>query len=101
MNQRAHFRGGILLDGFDPCPAEILGRPATPMVRDFVGADRALKRLRVTPIDEGCLEHPPTVTPDAPVADARRAIEQTGAGWVAVVDAALTQTVGPPVWVAT
>jgi osmoprotectant transport system ATP-binding protein len=57
------------------------------MVRDFVGADRALKRLRVTPIDVACLEHPPTVTPDAPVADARRAIEQTGAGWAAVVDA--------------
>jgi osmoprotectant transport system ATP-binding protein len=68
-------------------PAEILGRPASPMVRDFVGADRALKRLRVTPIDVACLEHPPTVTPDAPVADARRAIEQTGAGWAAVVDA--------------
>ena len=30
-------------------PAEILGRPASNMVRDFVGHDRALKRLRVTP----------------------------------------------------
>jgi osmoprotectant transport system ATP-binding protein len=67
-------------------PAEILGRPASPMVRDFVGADRALKRLRVTPIDVECLEHPPTVPPDAPVGDARVAIEQTGEGWVAVVD---------------
>jgi osmoprotectant transport system ATP-binding protein len=77
--------GGIL-EQYAP-PAEILGRPASPMVRDFVGADRALKRLRVTPIDPDCLEHPPTVTPDAPVSDARRAIEETGAGWVAVVDA--------------
>ncbi len=67
-------------------PAEILGRPASPMVRDFVGADRALKRLRVTPIDVECLERPPTVRPDASVAEARRAIEQTGEGWVAVVD---------------
>jgi osmoprotectant transport system ATP-binding protein len=66
-------------------PAEILGRPASPMVRDFVGADRALKRLRVTPIDVECLEHPSTVPPDAPVGDARVAIEQTGEGWVAVV----------------
>ena len=33
-------------------PAEILGRPASTMVRDFVGADRALKRLRVTPIED-------------------------------------------------
>src|SRR4051794_19314981 len=55
-------------------PAEILGRPASTMVRDFVGHDRALKRLRVTPIEESCLEHPPTVAPDATLADARAAI---------------------------
>ena len=42
-------------------PAEILGRPASDMVRRFVGHDRALKRLRVTPIEPECLEHPPTV----------------------------------------
>jgi osmoprotectant transport system ATP-binding protein len=68
-------------------PAEILGRPASPMVRDFVGADRALKRLRVTPIEDECLEHPPTVTPDATLADARAAIAKADAGWVAVVGA--------------
>jgi osmoprotectant transport system ATP-binding protein len=68
-------------------PAEILGRPASSMVRDFVGADRALKRLRVTPIEEACLEHPPTVSPDAALADARTAIAKWDAGWVAVVDA--------------
>jgi osmoprotectant transport system ATP-binding protein len=68
-------------------PAEILGRPSSPMVRDFVGRDRALKRLRVTPIEEGCLEHPPTVAPDATLADARVAIAKADAGWVAVVGA--------------
>jgi osmoprotectant transport system ATP-binding protein len=68
-------------------PAEILGRPASEMVRKFVGHDRALKRLRVTPIDAECLEHPPTVAPDASLADARGAITKWGAGWVAVVDA--------------
>jgi osmoprotectant transport system ATP-binding protein len=67
-------------------PAEILGRPASDMVRGFVGSDRALKRLRVTPIDVDCLEHPPTVSPDASLADARTAIAKWGAGWVAVVD---------------
>jgi osmoprotectant transport system ATP-binding protein len=67
-------------------PAEILGRPASEMVRRFVGSDRALKRLRVTPIDAECLEHPPTVAPDASLADARGAIAKWGAGWVAVVD---------------
>ena len=68
-------------------PAEILGRPASSMVRDFVGRDRALKRLRVTPIEEECLEHPPTVSPDASLADARAAIAKWDAGWVAVVGA--------------
>jgi osmoprotectant transport system ATP-binding protein len=66
-------------------PAEILGRPASTMVRNFVGHDRALKRLRVTPIDVECLEHPPTVLPDATLADARAAIAKWEAGWVAVV----------------
>jgi osmoprotectant transport system ATP-binding protein len=66
-------------------PAEILGRPASAMVRGFVGRDRALKRLRVTPIDAECLEHPPTVAPDATLAEAREAITKWDADWVAVV----------------
>jgi osmoprotectant transport system ATP-binding protein len=66
-------------------PAEILGRPASNMVRDFVGRDRALKRLRVTPVEAECLEHPPTVAPDATLADARTAIAKWDADWVAVV----------------
>ena len=66
-------------------PAEILGRPASAMVADFVGRDRALKRLRVTPIEVECLEHPPTVAPDATLADAREAITKWDADWVAVV----------------
>ncbi len=45
------------------------------MVADFVGADRALKRLRVTEIDPEFLEHPPTVhARRRPSADARAAI---------------------------
>ena len=76
--------GGVLAQ-YDT-PAEILARPASPMVADFVGADRGLKRLRVTPIDADCLEHPPTVEPEASLAQARAAMEQTGMSWVAVVD---------------
>jgi osmoprotectant transport system ATP-binding protein len=76
--------GGVLQQ-FDT-PAEILARPASPMVRDFVGADRALKRLRVTSIDPDSLEHPPTVRPDATMAEARAAMDSCGAAWVAVVD---------------
>lgn len=66
-------------------PAEVLGSPASPFVADFVGADRGLKRLRVTPIARDTLEHPPTVQPSASLADARSAIERSGADWVAVV----------------
>jgi osmoprotectant transport system ATP-binding protein len=66
-------------------PAEVLGSPASPFVADFVGADRGLKRLRVTPIARDTLEHPPTALPTASRADARAAIERSGADWVAVV----------------
>ena len=76
--------GGVL-EQFDT-PAEILGRPASPMVADFVGADRGLKRLRVTPIDLEFLEHPPTVSPDTPLREAREAIARSGMTWVAVID---------------
>ncbi|MEX0663266.1 MAG: betaine/proline/choline family ABC transporter ATP-binding protein [Acidimicrobiia bacterium] len=76
--------GGVLAQ-YDT-PAEVLARPASPMVADFVGADRGLKRLRVTPIDAECLDHPPTVAPDESLADARAAMEQTRMSWVAVVD---------------
>ena len=77
--------GGVLAQ-YDT-PAEILARPASAMVADFVGADRGLKRLRVTDIDLDCLEHPPTVTPESSLADARAAMDDTGMDWVAVVDA--------------
>ena len=76
--------GGVLAQ-YDT-PAEVLARPASTMVADFVGADRGLKRLRVTTIDPGSLEHPPTVTPDSTLADARSAMDQTPMRWVAVVD---------------
>ena len=33
-------------------PAELLGEPASPFVREFVGADRGIRRLAVTPIAE-------------------------------------------------
>ena len=77
--------GGVL-EQYD-APAEVLGRPATAMVADFVGPDRGLKRLRVTPIDLDFLEHPPTVEPEASLDEARAAIEQSDMSWVAVVDA--------------
>jgi osmoprotectant transport system ATP-binding protein len=77
--------GGVLAQ-YDT-PAEVLGNPASDFVADFVGADRALKRLKVTPIEVESLEHPPTVLPSESLAQARSIMSRTGASWVAVVDA--------------
>ena len=77
--------GGVLAQ-YDT-PAEVLGEPASEFVADFVGADRALKRLKVTPIEVESLEHPPTVLPSDSLADARSVMSRTEASWVAVVDA--------------
>jgi osmoprotectant transport system ATP-binding protein len=67
-------------------PADLLGSPATPFVADFVGADRGLKRLAVTGIDVADLEHPPVVHVDDGLADARAALERSGARWAVVLD---------------
>jgi osmoprotectant transport system ATP-binding protein len=67
-------------------PAELLGSPATPFVADFVGADRGLKRLAVTRIDPTDLEQPPVVHVDDSLADARAAMQRTGARWAVVLD---------------
>jgi osmoprotectant transport system ATP-binding protein len=40
-------------------PENILAEPANDFVADFVGRDRALKRLRITPIDLAALHTPP------------------------------------------
>jgi len=42
-------------------PAELLARPADDFVRDFVGTDRALKRLALIPVSEVELADPVTV----------------------------------------
>jgi osmoprotectant transport system ATP-binding protein len=67
-------------------PAELLGRPANEFVADFVGADRGLKRLAVTGIDAADLEQPPVVHVNDSLAQARGALERTGARWAVVLD---------------
>ncbi|MPQ98166.1 ATP-binding cassette domain-containing protein [Modestobacter sp. I12A-02628] len=66
-------------------PAELLGRPASPFVADFVGSDRGLKRLAVTGIDAADLEHPPVVRVDDDLAAARAAMQGAGARWAVVL----------------
>jgi osmoprotectant transport system ATP-binding protein len=69
-------------------PGEVLGRPASPFVADFVGADRGLKRLAVTGISAADLERPPVVQVTDGLADARTVLDRTGARWAVVLDAA-------------
>jgi osmoprotectant transport system ATP-binding protein len=84
-NRIAILNVGGVLEQYDT-PAHILGHPASDMVADFVGADRALKRLRVTEIDPDLLERPPVFPPDATLAEAREAMARDDAPLVAVVD---------------
>jgi osmoprotectant transport system ATP-binding protein len=51
--------GGVL-EQYDT-PSEILGRPATPFVADFVGTDRGVRRLALVAIEPADLATPPTV----------------------------------------
>ena len=67
-------------------PAAILGRPDSDFVAEFVGADRGLKRLEVTPVGVAELTQPALVGASAPLADARRAMERTGDDYAVVVD---------------
>src|SRR5206468_1302482 len=53
---------------------------------DFVGADRGLRRLAVTPIEAQDLEHPPTLLPSAPLAEARSVIDGASEPYAVVVD---------------
>jgi osmoprotectant transport system ATP-binding protein len=78
----AVLREGGVLEQY-ASPADVLGRPATPFVADFVGADRGLKRLSVIPVDVGRLLSPVTLVADTSLADARAALDGTAA---AVVD---------------
>ncbi len=74
---------GGRLEQYDT-PGQVLGRPASAFVADFVGADRGVRRLSVTPIDADALSHPPEVPPEATMDEARAA--GGGARWAVVVD---------------
>jgi len=77
--------GGVV-EQYDT-PAQVLGAPSTPFVESFVGADRALKRLKVTPIDRARLDHPPTVTPADALSRARTLLHDAQTESLPVVDA--------------
>ncbi|MGW2225129.1 ABC transporter ATP-binding protein [Streptomyces formicae] len=88
LGDRIAVYGQGRIEQFDT-PSTVLGAPANDYVADFVGADRGLKRLSVTPIEEGDLEQPPVVHLDDPLPkklDARWAVVLDGEnnlhGWI-------------------
>lgn len=60
MGDRMAVYGQGRIEQFDT-PATVLGAPSTPYVADFVGSDRGLKRLAVTPVTEADLDPAPPV----------------------------------------
>ena len=72
-------------------PAEVLARPATPFVADFVGSGRTLRRLDLLPATDaittgGGAGEGPTVSADATLADVMTALLSTDAPTVRVAD---------------
>ncbi|MER5360180.1 betaine/proline/choline family ABC transporter ATP-binding protein [Streptomyces sp. NPDC002785] len=85
LGDRIAVYGQGSIEQFDS-PATVLGTPSTPYVADFVGADRGLKRLSVTPIEEGDLDQPPVVHLDDSLARATERLRAEGARWAVVLD---------------
>ncbi|WP_367044031.1 betaine/proline/choline family ABC transporter ATP-binding protein [Streptomyces sp. Je 1-332] len=79
LGDRMAVYGEGRIEQFDT-PSTILGAPANGYVADFVGADRGLKRLSVTPIEEGDLEQPPVLHLDDPLP------ARLDAQWAVVLD---------------
>jgi osmoprotectant transport system ATP-binding protein len=67
-------------------PAELLAAPASPFVEDFVGADRALKRLSLQRVRDVDLWRVATVRAGEPTAEARRRIESADVPTPLLVD---------------
>ena len=76
--------GGVL-EQYDT-PKELLRAPANAFVRDFLGAERALKQLSLLSTSDADLVRGPVVDAAAPAAEARRVADEEGVDWVGVLD---------------
>jgi osmoprotectant transport system ATP-binding protein len=79
-------KGGVLAQY--ATPEELLMHPADEFVEDFVGADRALKRLSLIRVRDIDLWKAPLVRAGEPTANARAAIAEADLPYPLVVDAA-------------
>jgi osmoprotectant transport system ATP-binding protein len=78
-------QGGVLAQYASP--AELLTNPANSFVKDFVGADRALKRLALQRVRDVDLWTAPLVRAGQPAAEARAALAASEVPFPLLVDA--------------
>lgn len=76
--------GGIL-EQYAP-PAEILSRPANGFVEQFLGEDRSLKRLSLTPIGAIELDRGPIVARNTPPDEVKAVMVEHNVDWVGVAE---------------
>lgn len=76
--------GGVL-EQYAP-PAEILTRPANQFVEQFLGEDRSLKRLSLTPIGALALERGPVVERGARPDEVAAVMAEHGVDWIGVME---------------
>ena len=84
-DQIAVLSKGAHVEQYDT-PSQVLGRPATAFVAEFVGVDRGVKRLAVLPIEVDSLFHPPEVPLQVSMLDARADAAGADSRWAVVVD---------------
>ena len=78
-------RGGVIEQY--AAPEEILRSPANDFVKQFVGAERGLKRLALIKVADIEIEEGPVVAPGDSVDEAERAMARFDLDWCSVVDA--------------
>ncbi len=66
-------------------PTELLAQPANAFVEEFLGSDRALKRLRLVRVTDAMDNAPVVIKRDDPIEAARQALLQNGHSAVFVV----------------
>ncbi|MEW5936049.1 MAG: ABC transporter ATP-binding protein, partial [Bacillota bacterium] len=67
-------------------PRDLLARPADEFVADFVGADRALKRLHLIRVGEVMQAEPEVLSMRSGCAEAAERLRRAGRSWAYVVD---------------